>query len=662
MKVSQQFAECISLPNRTTVQVRAASILAKATLVTIEPHTEDDWEVLELNSEYAEAAILKQVRIVHEGMRFPLWLHGRTIITFFVVSTFPKKAVVQLVPGTEVAVAPKRRKKNLNNMESSTAEYHGAKALLRLQDSDRRLFHKSNVKGVELGVALTSVAFIHQETAKIFSLESLQLVVIVPRLSSKESVNNLENDASRMKGSLTSKEVNSGISTDNKEFRQVIVRLLISDSVTKGHIMITRSLRLYLRAGLHSWVFLKGYNVALKKEIPVLSLSPCHFKMVANDKALENGLEVLDDHKTPRTKNSLPITEAEDSSHQDTKKGLECLLHAWFLAQLDAIASIGRTEVNTLVLGNENLLHFEVNRYDSGTYRLISSNGFSEKRDKTKDLSVEISYILTISEETLHSGKVNAYELALDDRNKRNDVQGGVELFGKLNLGMMVLLAPASGIWFSTYNLPLPEHVLIYGPAVSYYNLLLLLEFVLVKVLERHYWQEYCILEFGYYQEASKCDGYDAYDLEILVERAVHAAISRFLPSGSGSEKHMKPLLVRDDFSHKMHEFLPVAMRDITKSAPEVGRSGWDDIGGLNDIQDAIKETIELPSSFPNIFAQAPLRLRSNVLLYGPPGCGKTHIVGAAAAASSLRFILVKGPELLNKCIGASEQAVREYN
>lgn len=76
---------------------------------------------------------------------------------------------------------------------------------------------------------------------------------------------------------------------------------------------------------------------------------------------------------------------------------------------------------------------------------------------------------------------------------------------------------------------------------------------------------------------------------------------------------------------------------------------------------------IQLPSKFPNIFSKAPLRLRSNVLLYGPPGCGKTHIVGAAAAAYSLRFISVKGPELLNKYIGASEQAVslisfRPYN
>lgn len=71
------------------VQVKVVSNLPKATMVTIEPDTEDDWEVLELNAEHAEQAILKQVAIVYGAMRFPLWLHGQTIITFKVVSTFP---------------------------------------------------------------------------------------------------------------------------------------------------------------------------------------------------------------------------------------------------------------------------------------------------------------------------------------------------------------------------------------------------------------------------------------------------------------------------------------------------------------------------------------------------------------------------------------------
>lgn len=62
---------------------------------------------------------------------------------------------------------------------------------------------------------------------------------------------------------------------------------------------------------------------------------------------------------------------------------------------------------------------------------------------------------------------------------------------------------------------------------------------------------------------------------------------------------------------------------------------------------------------YSKIFSKAPLRLRTGVLLYGPPGCGKTHVVGIAAAACSLRLISVKGPEILNKYIGASEQGVR---
>lgn len=238
IEVARQFAECISLADHTIVQVRVVSNVLKATLVTIEPLTEDDWEVLELNSEHAEAAILNQVRIVHEAMIFPLWLHGRTIITFHVVSTFPKKPVVQLVPGTEVAVAPKRRKNNVKKHEDSYMQAFNestsiAKALLRVQDSDEGLSHKCNVKGVELGVALTSVAFINPETAENVSLCSLELVAILPRLSSKE--NNPENNAPRIKSNLTSKEISGGASTDKKECRQAVVRLLFSNSVAKGH-------------------------------------------------------------------------------------------------------------------------------------------------------------------------------------------------------------------------------------------------------------------------------------------------------------------------------------------------------------------------------------------------------------------------------------------
>lgn len=175
---------------------------------------------------------------------------------------------VQLVPGTEVAVAPKRRKQNVGlNVDScmiSSNKEHVVKALVRIQDADSRFIHKQIVKGVELGVGLTSVAIIHPETAKRFSLDSLQLVAVVPRSPPKERVKNLgneSNDALRVKGS--SKEANNGTLSDKQEHHQAIVHLLISDSVAKGHVMIAQCLRLYLRVGLHSCAFPKPNKIVL---------------------------------------------------------------------------------------------------------------------------------------------------------------------------------------------------------------------------------------------------------------------------------------------------------------------------------------------------------------------------------------------------------------
>lgn len=163
---------------------------------------------------------------------------------------------VQLVPGTEVAVAPKRRKKDVNKqhtfVQSSNKDSNMVKAQLRLQDLDRRLFKKCDVEGVELAVALTCVAYVHPETAQKFSLHSLQLVTLVPRLSSKDSLKIPDSNSLRAKSTSTPNEAKNGYLNDKKELRQAIVQLLITDSVAKGHVMIARSLRLYLRAGSHS--------------------------------------------------------------------------------------------------------------------------------------------------------------------------------------------------------------------------------------------------------------------------------------------------------------------------------------------------------------------------------------------------------------------------
>ncbi|CAM9982604.1 unnamed protein product [Ectocarpus sp. 12 AP-2014] len=85
----------------------------------------------------------------------------------------------------------------------------------------------------------------------------------------------------------------------------------------------------------------------------------------------------------------------------------------------------------------------------------------------------------------------------------------------------------------------------------------------------------------------------------------------------------------------------------------------WGDVGGLNGVRSELREILELPVKYGRLFEVTPTRLPTGALLYGPPGCGKTLLAGAVAAECGLNFISVKGPEVLDKYIGASEQAVR---
>ncbi|KAI0972502.1 peroxisomal biogenesis factor 6 [Xylaria arbuscula] len=92
--------------------------------------------------------------------------------------------------------------------------------------------------------------------------------------------------------------------------------------------------------------------------------------------------------------------------------------------------------------------------------------------------------------------------------------------------------------------------------------------------------------------------------------------------------------------------------------APKIPNVSWDDVGGLDNVKEAVRETIQLPLERPELFAKG-MKKRSGVLFYGPPGTGKTLVAKAIATEYSLNFFSVKGPELLNMYIGESEANVR---
>jgi transitional endoplasmic reticulum ATPase len=97
----------------------------------------------------------------------------------------------------------------------------------------------------------------------------------------------------------------------------------------------------------------------------------------------------------------------------------------------------------------------------------------------------------------------------------------------------------------------------------------------------------------------------------------------------------------------------------IRESIVEVPNIKWDDIGGLEAVKQELKETIEYPLRFPELFAKFQRDPSRGVLFYGPPGCGKTLLAKAVATECAANFIAVKGPELLSMWVGESESNVR---
>jgi len=101
----------------------------------------------------------------------------------------------------------------------------------------------------------------------------------------------------------------------------------------------------------------------------------------------------------------------------------------------------------------------------------------------------------------------------------------------------------------------------------------------------------------------------------------------------------------------------PSALREVFVEVPDVS---WEDVGGLEDTKERLRETIQWPLEYPDVFEAMDLNAAKGVLLYGPPGTGKTLLAKAVANEAQSNFISVKGPELLNKFVGESEKGVRE--
>ncbi len=157
--------------------------------------------------------------------------------------------------------------------------------------------------------------------------------------------------------------------------------------------------------------------------------------------------------------------------------------------------------------------------------------------------------------------------------------------------------------------------------------------------------------------------GFVGSDLAALAREAAMNALRRVLPKIDLDKEEipkevLDELIVRrEDFDQALKEVRPSAMRELLVEVPTVT---WEDVGGLEEVKQLLREAVELPLRNPDAFRRLGIAPPKGILLYGPPGTGKTLLAKAVANESAANFIAAKGSELLSKWFAESEQRVAE--
>ncbi len=162
---------------------------------------------------------------------------------------------------------------------------------------------------------------------------------------------------------------------------------------------------------------------------------------------------------------------------------------------------------------------------------------------------------------------------------------------------------------------------------------------------------------------AEMTHGFTGADLAALCREAAMRALRRVLPKINLDEETIPPEVLENlrvtmqDFLDALKEITPSALREIAVEVPSVR---WNDIGGLEEVKQQLREAVEWPLKYPEAFKRMGIKPPKGILLYGPPGCGKTLLAKAVATESGANFIAIKGPEIFSKWVGESERAIRE--
>lgn len=149
--------------------------------------------------------------------------------------------------------------------------------------------------------------------------------------------------------------------------------------------------------------------------------------------------------------------------------------------------------------------------------------------------------------------------------------------------------------------------------------------------------------------------GFVGADLKAVCQKAAYQALRRVAPSIHSIARNVT--IDRQDFLAALNEIKPSVLRPVAIETPEVT---WGQIGGLEAVKQTLQESVEGALLYPQLYGQMKATSPKGILLWGPPGTGKTMLAKAVASQARANFIAVRGSDLHSRWVGESEQAVRD--
>ncbi|ODQ82729.1 hypothetical protein BABINDRAFT_159248 [Babjeviella inositovora NRRL Y-12698] len=690
IEIDSAFAQSLGLANAARATLSLKLKHAEATTIHLEPVSSSDWEVVELHAQLLEDKLLSQSRCVKLGQVLVVYPTTGTTALLVVTKIEPAaETYAKISPNCEVMVAPKVKQKKKRTVKERARAEPLPSVLLRGIALPHALFPDSTAHpGFEVFVDFDSVAH------RLGGAEYVTVATLPgPKPVEKEPRSEPETPAP---GELT-------------EAKRVVAKLVHYSDTPEGHVGLSETLAVALAAEASI-----GNIVVLQKAAPPIKLPTLVFHPYATKSpALTLSLNSTDKQKEEMRAEKTRKVEAIKA--QVSGWGVTPVTNFTRVAPLEELllggllefkrcgegwAPSGETKVDIgedLIRGESFVVRIRAEEHDDTVgmapliekiqttvmrgnvgalvYGASGSGKTAVVRDVAAGLRARGVFTRTVLCDTLANESFNAAKTALTAwvteaswyaplclvlENVENILPAELEHadgtqsnqlaeFLATQLSRVGQLRNVSIICTTKSKESVNKLLFQLHTVEETFNLKTPDKELRRLVLEAHMAKLGMALKFDIMDVVAETEGYLPNDLKILLDRVYHELL--FNTEGASV------LVTQKEFGKTIEGYTPSNLRGVKLQKSTIN---WSDIGGLEEAKTILLETLEWPTKYAPIFQSCPLRLRSGILLYGYPGCGKTLLASAIAGACGLNFISIKGPEILNKYIGASEQSVRE--